>query len=597
MAFGESLGETRGETREMKTREIPRIGVVLCHCGTEIREALDLAQLEKQIAAMPGVVYLKAEAYPCSRPGIATLTKAIRERRLERVVIAGCTPRLHGGLLAQACESAGLNRWFVDMANIREHCSRVHTDKARATEKAKALIGASIRKVGLARSYEAVRMKPRNSVLVIGGGVSGLGVAAELVNLRGDLPLDITLIEKENTPGGVLLRLQKPYPYRKAAGDIIKEKLSKIEGKVKLLKQTEVVSLMGAPGHYLVRLSDKGNVEEHEFGAIVVATGADCVNLKQLAEVEPLNTMSSFSGRIITQIDLETEPPIVDFKTVHSVLFVSISVPELSHSGSRVYSLVALNNAAVLKETNPELEVWFLFKDVPSDLEREFARAKSVGVMFVRLDDERTIEFVKNGLRVGMPAGDSGSVRVDSAARGEAFAYVDNGLEIKGDLVVLPTFLRPRVDSRGLAERLRIPVDAHGFFIEPHIKLRPGDFIERGIFVVGSCHSPASILESSSQAMVVASRVSRFLGSEIVRTPFLSQIDQKVCRGCSRCAEACRWDAIEMTPLDNGLKLARVNDTLCTGCGVCSTVCINGAPSLAPVSQDQIRAMVEAVGA
>jgi len=593
----------------MNPRNPPRIGIVLCYCGNEIREALDFVQIEEYVRALPGVVYLKADAYPCSRPGTANLMKAIRENQLERIVIAGCTPRLHGRLVAEACESAGLNRWFVDVANVREHCSRVHRDKAGATEKAKALIGASVRKVGLAKPYEPVRVNPKHSILVIGGGVSGLSAAGELEKLHHE----VTLVEKNDALGGMLLQLAKPYPYSRTGRKIAEDKISRIDGKVKILKRTELVSLRGGLGQYVAELSTDGKTDEEEFGAVVVATGADCVGLKELLEAPPLNRISGFGGRILTQIDLETEPWSEKLKGAHSVLFVDIAAPQLSHSSSRIYSLVALKNSAVLKEENPELEIWFLFKDLATDLEREFRRAKHAGVKFARVEDEKSLNFFKNGLRIGAYAAyggpaHGGSVPDDKDAAGgvsgsprsvlrfDRALPSDTALEIAADVIVLPAFLRPSQGSRKLAELLRLPVDMHGFFIEPHIKLRPGDFVEKGIFVAGSCHSPATILESIAQAIAAASRASRFVSGEIDRAPFLSKIDRKVCRGCSRCAQACRWDAIEMMPLENGLKLALVDEALCTGCGVCSTVCINGAPSLAPVSQNQIRAMVEVVG-
>jgi heterodisulfide reductase subunit A len=588
----------------MNPRNLPRIGVVLCYCGNEIREALDFVQIEEYVRALPGVVYFKADAYPCSRPGIANLIKAIRKNQLERIVIAGCTPRLHGNLVAEACESAGLNRWFVDVANVREHCSRVHRDKAGATEKARALISASVRKVGLAKPYEAVRVSPKNSILVIGGGVSGSTAAAELEELNHE----VTLIEKKDTLGGMLLQLAKPYPYSRTGREIIEEEISRIDGKVKILKRTELVSLRGGPGQYVAKLSTDGKTDEQEFGAVVVATGAECVGLKELFEAPPLNRISGFGGRILTQIDLETELWNERLKSAHSVLFVDIAAPQLSHSSSRVYSLVALKNAATLKKTNPELEIWFIFKEVPTDLEREFRRAKHAGVKFARVGDEKSLNFFKNGLRIknglgigahaayGGPVGADKDIGGGVSASPESVLSPDNTLEIAADVIVLPTFLRPPNGSSKLGELLRIPVDMHGFFIEPHIKLRPGDFVEKGIFVAGSCHSPATILESIAQAIAAASRASRFVSGEIVRAPLVSKIDRKVCRGCSRCAQACRWDAIEMVTLENSLKLALVDETLCTGCGVCSTVCINGAPSLAPVSQDQIRAMLEVVG-
>ncbi|KPJ61217.1 MAG: hypothetical protein AMJ46_02625 [Latescibacteria bacterium DG_63] len=584
----------------IKPGQVPRIGVFLCYCGSEILEALDFDLIEKEVRRLPGVVLAKADPYPCSKPGIAQMKAAINEHELERVVIAGCTPRLHGKLFSEACESAGVNRWLVDVANIREHCSRVHRKKAAATEKAIALIGASVRKVTIAKPAEPIRVSPLGSALVIGGGLSGLSVTAELLGLGHK----VTLIERTDTLGGMLLKLGRLYPHARSGGEIIQEKLSRIEGGAEILKRTSVSSLRGGPGHYGVTLSSDGNSQEREFGAVVIATGAEPVGVEKLLESTTrgeksdrglsrktssskrgffFRRISTFGGRLLTQLDLEDEHPEKKLQGVRSVLFVNVvpsgraySGPSSNHSTSRLYSLVALKNAAFLKETNPLLEMTFVFENVPRDFEREFRRVRDAGVRFVRCSGKTILEFTKTGVRL-------------NEGRGKPE-------QIKADAVVLPEILMPADGTVELSEILRIPTDLHGFYIEPHVKLRPGDFLERGIFVVGSCHSPATVLECTSQAMVAASRVSQFLSAEIQKSPFVSRIDERVCRGCGRCAEQCRWNAIELETLENGLKLARVDETLCTGCGVCSTVCICGAPSLVPVEIRQIREMVKVLG-
>ena len=558
----------------MKARVLPKIGVVLCYCGNELREALDFETIERHVRALPGVAYVKAEAHPCSRPGLARLRRAISENGLERVVIAGCTPRIHGKLLTEACESAGLNKWFIDIANIREHCSRVHGDKVKATEKAAALIGVSLRKLSVARPYEAVRVKPESSVLVIGGGITGLTAAASLAGFNHE----VTLIEKRDRLGGTLLKLHRPYPHGRTAKAIIEDAISAINGKVRVLTRTEMASMSGAPGQYLVRLSKDGKIEEQKFGALIVATGAELVGQEELLSEPLLTGLSAFGGRILTQVDLEQQSPPEKLKAARSVLFVSISLPESSHHGARVYSLVALKNATTLKEARPDLEVSLLFQDIPLDLEREFRGARDAGVKFVRMEAGDALGFVKRGVELHAAA---------SSGRDAAVSV---------DAIVLPTLFRPAQSSREFAKLLRIQADSHGFFVEPHIKLRAGDFAERGIFVAGSCHSPTTILEAAAQAAAAASRAAGFVSRELFRAPLKSIIDRKVCRGCRRCARACRWDAIEMVTLENGLELALVDEVLCTGCGVCSTVCINGAPSLAPVSQRQISAMLEVAG-
>jgi heterodisulfide reductase subunit A len=561
-----------------KPRSLPRIGVFLCYCGNELRDALDFDALERHVRTLPGVAVVTSEPYPCSRPGLASVKEAIRKHELERIVIAGCTPRLHGKLLSEACESAGVNRWLVDIANIREHCSRVHADKTEATGKAKSIVAASVEKVRLALPRERIAVTPLSSVLVIGGGVSGLSAAGELVSLGHE----VTLIEKTNTLGGMLLRLTRPYPHGQSGKTIIEEKLSALRGKAEILKQTLVSSLSGAPGQYRVTLSSGGQAEggkaEREFGAVIVATGADCIGLEELTAGKgaAFERVSLFTGRLLSQMDFEAEQTYHTLKRTRSAVFLEVLPGEWNHPALRLHSLVALKNAKRLKETAPDIDLSFVFCDVPSELERELREALDAGVQFVRHTGEKPPEFTKKGLRVGSGKKDR--------------------VEIHAEVVVLPVILEAQEGAEELSRILRVPADARGFYVEPHIKLRPQDFVERGIFVVGSCHSPATILECTAQAMAAASRASRFLRGEIFRWPFVSVIDEKVCRGCSRCAEECRWNAIEMETIAGGLKLARVDEALCTGCGVCSTVCICGAPRLAPVSQKQVKQMLTALG-
>jgi heterodisulfide reductase subunit A len=575
-------------------KSTPRIGVFLCRCGGEIMDSLDFDSLGKGVRTLPGVVFVTSEAYPCSRSGIAVIEGAIKEHRLERIVVAGCTPRLHGKLFSDACERAGLNRWLIDVANIREHCSRVHSERGEATEKALVLIAAGVKKVNLSEPRESIRVTPRNSVLVIGGGLSGLSVAAELLSLGHE----VTLVEKADALGGMLLRLNRLYPHAGTAAEMIKNKLSGIEEKAEILMQTGVRSLTGGPGQYRVSLESDGKSEERDFGAIVVATGMECPGADRLTDVlardgkarstrlkkaspkkvsskkaSPfLNNASVYGGRVLTQMDIEEEQPGLALKKARSTAFVNVVPNKLGHSASRLYSLVGLKNANLLKEADSTIELTFIFDDVPADFEREFSRARDAGVRFIRCDGKSSLEFTKNGLRL---------------KKGR-----ERPVEIRTEVVVLPGLCVPAETSEELSAMLRIPADAHGFYVEPHVKLRPGDFVERGVFVVGGCHSPATVFECTSQATVAASRASRFLSGEIERLPLVSRIDEKVCRGCGRCAEECRWNAIEMEALENALRLARVDETLCTGCGVCSTVCICGAPSLAPVSQNQVREMV-----
>ena len=265
----------------------PRIGVFICSCGEELSKALDLPAVEADCRKLAGVVFAVVEPYPCSRPGLEGVREVIAANSLNRVVIAGCTPRLHGRLFADACEQAGLNRWLVEFANIREHCAGVHGDRATGTEKAKDLVRGAVGKVSRAKPLESIRVNPLKSVLVIGGGVSGLTAAAKLAHSGHE----VTLIEKATALGGNLARVSNVYPFGRSGTEVVGKAVAAIDGKVEILKNTKVTSLRGGPGRYAVTLSPTGGVggekavadaggsggTERLFGALVTATGSEWV--------------------------------------------------------------------------------------------------------------------------------------------------------------------------------------------------------------------------------------------------------------------------------------------------------------------------------
>lgn len=623
----------------------PRIGVFICSCGEELSRAMDLSAIQADCRALEGVVFAGVEPYPCSRPGLVGMREVIEANRLNRVVVAGCTPRLHGKVFADACEKAGLNRWLVEFANIREHCARVHSDKAPATEKAKDLVRGAVTKVRHAKPLVRIGVNPLNSVLVIGAGISGLTVAAKLVQSGHE----VTLIEKSGEPGGNLNRMANVHPFARSGRDVVKKAIAAVEGKVEIMKNTTLTSLRGGPGRYAVTLGPTGSAAgggtapsregggaeggksdasgaadtrpvgkvaaagdgERSFGAIVVATGGEWVTIKELlvalqkatpagcaaedaylhAAAEFYAKLPAFTGRVLTQAGLETELAAGSLKSVRRALFLNVAPG--ARPETRLNSLVALKNSVALRQASPETEVTLVFNRIPSEYERDFRRAKEHGVRFVWTKDVDAPDFTLTGVRV-TAAAETGGPPADRGGDAGAGAPA-HVLNLEADIVVVPTMSVPSAETRALAKLLRIPVDSSGFFVEPHVKLRPGDFAERALFVVGACHAPATVFECLAQAGDAAARASKFLTRTAGRAPFVSHIDERVCRGCGRCAEACEWDAIEMTTLENGLKLAKVDEAACTGCGVCATVCICGAPALAPVRREQVRAMVGAM--
>jgi heterodisulfide reductase subunit A len=192
----------------MPTQGPPRVGVYICHCGTNIAGVVDVEAVTQFAAALPNVAIARHYSYMCSDPGQALIAEDIRNESLNRIVVASCTPMMHETTFRKACAEAGLNPFLFQMANIREHCSWVSMDPAAATEKAEALVAAAVRRVAWHKPLEMrlVAMKP--SALVVGGGIAGIEAALRLA----DSGKHVYLVEREPSIGGHMSRLYKTFP-------------------------------------------------------------------------------------------------------------------------------------------------------------------------------------------------------------------------------------------------------------------------------------------------------------------------------------------------------------------------------------------------
>jgi heterodisulfide reductase subunit A len=186
-----------------------RVGVFVCDCGLNIAGAVDCAAVTEYAASLPEVVCAIRNKYTCADPGQNEIKNAIRQHRLNRVVIASCTPRQHEPTFRQCVREAGLNPYLMEMANLREHCSWVHPgDWDGATRKAKDLVAAAVARAALLQPQEELTVPVTRRALVIGGGVSGIEAALELA----DAGHKVTLVEKDASIGGIMAQLDKTYP-------------------------------------------------------------------------------------------------------------------------------------------------------------------------------------------------------------------------------------------------------------------------------------------------------------------------------------------------------------------------------------------------
>jgi len=548
-----------------------RVGVFVCHCGTNIGGFLNVPGLAKYALSLPNVVFAKDNQYTCSDAGLTEIKNAIAENKLNRVVVASCTPRTHEPLFRSTCKDAGLNPYLFHFVNIRDQCSWVHMQETeRATEKAKALIRMGVARAVLLEPLEETEVEIYPCALVIGGGITGMTSAVSLAN-RG---FEVKLIEKEDRLGGTLNSLHRLYPTHEEASKLVQVKMKEVERKPKIevMTSSEVEEVEGFVGNYDVTVRQGEKERLFKAGVIIVATGADTL--------KPVG-MYGYNGKtIVTQIELEQmlKEGTLNAHTIVMIQCVG-SRDEKRAYCSKVCCLTALKNAMLIKEANPNAQVFVLYRDMVTQgtrYEDYYGNARETGITFIKYSPER------------QPAVENGSVRVYDELLGEE-------LILPYDLVVLSTPTIAHPDSSDLAQKLKVPVDENGFFLEAHVKLRPVDFATDGIYVCGCAHWPANISESISQAYGAASRASIPLSVGHVKTePLIAVVDEYECSGCGLCELTCPFKAIRIEETEKGRK-AKVIAASCKGCGACGAGCPEKAIIMRHFTDEQLLAQVIAL--
>jgi heterodisulfide reductase subunit A len=241
---------------ESKKQDDVRIGVYVCHCGLNIAGSVDCAEVAKFAGTLPHVILAQDNRYTCSDQGQAGIKNDIKEHKLNRVVVASCSPRLHEPTFRKACEEGGLNKYLFEMANIREHCSWVHLyDKEAGTEKAKDLVRMAVAKAALLEPAEEVEVPITRKALVIGGGVAGIQAALDLA----DTGYNVFLVEKEPSIGGMMARIDKTFPTMDCSICILAPKMSDAghHPNIELLTNSEVSEVRGYIGNFRVKVLKK----------------------------------------------------------------------------------------------------------------------------------------------------------------------------------------------------------------------------------------------------------------------------------------------------------------------------------------------------
>ncbi len=604
---------TLNQERELaRPDDRPRIGVFVCHCGHNIAGYLDVPTLVESARGLPHVVLAHDSLFTCSDAGLAEIRSAITEHKLNRVVVASCTPRTHEPLFQAACEEGGLNRYLFEFVNIRDQCSWVHmAEGERATQKAVELIRMGVAKAALLEPLQESELGVQPAAVVIGGGMAGMTAALSLAR-RG---FAVTLVEREAELGGTLRHLDRLYPTGVDARALIERHVAEVSDHphIEVLLAADVRQIKGYIGNYeLVIHSRQFRMDlPVQAGVVIVATGAQ--------EYKPEGLYGYGSDpRVITQQELEQrlragvtdddlrnvhhasraadripegqpDPASATFRTVVMIQCVGARDEARPYCG-RTCCLTAMKNALRLKERDPSTEVYLLYRDIEvhgTHFEDYYAQARDAGVVFTRYTPQNP------------PQAADGRVMVYDELLGARLA-------IPYDLLVLSTPLVPRPGARDLAKMLKVPVDEHGFFLEAHVKLRPLDFATDGVYLCGSAHWPAHLDEAISQAYGAAARSATILSKDRIRSSgVVARVDEYLCRGCELCAGVCEFGAIEFVPVEGGgvygtpgqpasRTVARVNAVLCKGCGACAVVCPTSAMQASHFTTAQIMSMVQA---
>jgi len=437
------------------------------------------------------------------------------------------------------------------MANIRDQCSWVHaTHPEQATEKAKDLIRMAVARAATLEPVHEIPMEIVQSGLIIGGGVSGMTAALSLA----EQGFDAYLIEKEKELGGNIRKLHYTIDGLDTK-KFFEDLLDKVNNhpRIKVYTGAEIEELSGYVGNFKTRFKVDGKEEEIAHGVVILATGAE--------EYQPTEYCYGKSEKILTQLSFEERIAGGDdgVKKAKNVVMIQCvgSRDERHPFCSRICCSEAIKNSLKLKEINPEVNIYVLYRDIRTYGFNEiyYQEARKQGVVFIRYEADRKPEVdVVNG-----------EVRV------KVFDEIlSRSIHLNPDYLVLSVGIHPRSDCEDLASKLKLPLNADKFFLEAHMKLRPLDFSNEGFFLAGLAHSPKLINESIAQARGTAARAAtiiskdkRFVGGAI------SVVDQDRCAACLTCVRECPFNVPVIT--EEGV--AYIEPAACQGCGICASAC------------------------
>ena len=580
-----SMALKEGRWSQTKTKELPpesdfsgqkpRIGVFVCNCGINIGGIADVPAVRDYSATLPFVVHVEDNLFTCSQDSQDHMKEMIKEQKLNRIVVASCSPRTHEPLFQETIRDAGLNKYLFEMANIRDQNTWVHMQEPeKATQKAKDLVRMAVAKAAFVKPLHQVSINIKKSVLVIGGGAAGMEAAINAANQG----VHVHLIEKTSILGGIARELNTTWK-----GEEIQSYLENLITEINdsklinLYLDSQVNSFTGSLGNFVTTVKHNENEKQTtiEHGAVIFATGG--------IEYKPQEYLYGDHPDVLTHLDMDASLRKKDerIKNANTVVFIQCVGSRNNENPfcSKVCCTHSLKSAIFLKNMDQRKRVYILYRDIRSYGFREdlYQKARELGVLFIRYDLEKT------------PV-----LRKDSNKELE-LSLTDHVLQmpmtINPDLVVLASGIVPG-DNKKLFEKFKVPTNNEGFLVEAHAKLRPVDFTSDGLFVAGLAHYPKPLEESIAQARASVGRAMTILARDSLMVGgIVAEVTPEKCAVCLTCVRTCPYEI----PYIHSDGYAQIDASECHGCGACVSECPGKAIALNHFTDQQIMAKTDAL--
>jgi heterodisulfide reductase subunit A2 len=570
-----------------------RIGCYICHCGGNISDHVNVKEVAETLAGEAEVEVTRTHLFACSDASQQEMIDEIKEKKLDGLVIASCSPKLHTFTFRAMAERAGLNPYQYVHVNLREQCSWVHTgDKAGATAKGINIVRAGVAKCALTCPLTPIRIDTQPRVLVVGAGAAGMRAAISLAGMG----MSVFIIERESEPGGWASQVGRMGPDNKHGPEVVASLLAQIRNNENIILYTnaELTAKNGHIGDFTVTVRLRGEEDiSLNVGAIIVATGftpyepregeygwglPGVVTLKEFRQLlEAGDGPLTYNGKPVRDVGF--------IYCVGSRQTESETCPEPNTHCSRFCCMATAFSGSLLHEferkSGQSINQYHLYRDMRTygRLETVYAKARGEGALFLRWDPNDPPQVEQRDGRLG--------IKVKDTLLG------DEELQIGADLVVLATGMVPRKND-ALNDVLKLPKSRDGFYNEIHIKLRPVETVIDGVCIAGTAQGPKNLAESVASALAAVARTGALLKKGYVDLePLVAKIDTSKCVWCGECVKACPYGAIEPMLCD-GKEVAMVIESSCKGEGGCVPICARDAIVIEGYRDDQILAMIDA---